>query len=1357
VIRDAAVGWLTANPAPAPAAKGKRGTAALTQADVDKAAMLDRAAAMRREAAAKQAPAPKGEKQPWERTKSEIIADESQKMNDQFGTKKMASDAMQGAWKFTRELAINEHRQAVQNAVQQGLPVPARVLEDYRGEPWADAALKKSETSLSDDLDSAITAAYEASPADKVNAILKPKRTLLNWWQLEEDFQVYSQEVETEGRQAIAELGALTKIGQPATGQGATVPAEATGTAQPEIMAPGASEGRAVTTGATSRMGSPVAGSPQYNEIDVGRLNVSMEAKTEPTSARSILDFARRAFAVPIKGRATHKMRSAAGWFDPKAVGIRLKDANTIATAIHEVGHFIDWHLNQRWSLHPPSKEINAELLSLGKTLYGKRKPPGGYKSEGWAEFVREYVVGEEAQNKAPNLFKFFTEDYLKNNPDVARNIGAVKQMVADYRFQGAEARVESQINRKAIHGSLKERITALLQWANTLYRDELAPIHRLVSSVKKELTPANDPYQLAVAFSSKAPAKARQFVLTGTTDLAGNIKGPSLKEAVSDISRQDFRAFIRWMYAKEALFRWEQGKNPGISKADAKYVYDKYKSPEWELAADAVTKWNRDVLDYLVDAGGFDPKLRDLLRNTPIYIPLFRAFAQGETRPAGSGAGRSVAQPSKPVKRMKGSGREVIDPFESMIQQAERFVSVAHKAMVAKAIAALGNEPGMADWIWKVPAPKEAVKFTSEKIKNDIRKIAVERLGLDPSEIPSDFTEPWDDMITVWQNASQYYGKDNIVSLFVDGKRQWFEVRPELYRAIEGLDQYSLPWYLSLFGMATRGVRLGATGLNASFGLVRNFIRDASSMLVTAEHAKLGPISSMIGVIKDVTGSEAARRYKALGGEMAGQVLNDRIATQRLRDELIGNWAIKTVRHPVEALRELFGITELGPRIEEFDKALEFAEDKYGRGTLDASIYALNAAQDVTTNFSRHGSIAKVLNELIPFFNAGIQGPDKVIRTFATHPFRATATAVGGLTLPALILWWWNKDEEWYEHLSDIEKANYLHFRIPGTDKIVRIPLPFELGYVFQALPVAVLDRMYRDDKGQVMDIFKIAVERSNPFDWPAAVGPAIDVMTNKSWTGAPIVSESMMNKLPEDRSRLYTTTPMRYLGRLLGVAPVQLEYLINAYTGGLYDRVGRTGELLAGTAQGREASDIPVVGTLFVRQSERPSERLDDFYHRLELLNQRARSKKITAPEMYERQVLTSVGRELSELRKQTEEPGVTAEAKNEIYRKMETLLDRAVASEQPTRINLLDLLADITYDQGRGPDPARWLPHKGQEAKAVELKRQLGDIDPQEYNQWLVHYREVKQQERIERVRAFQENERRKAALRAGMANP
>jgi hypothetical protein len=301
--------------------------------------------------------------------------------------------------------------------------------------------------------------------------------------------------------------------------------------------------------------------------------------------------------------------------------------------------------------------------------------------------------------------------------------------------------------------------------------------------------------------------------------------------------------------------------------------------------------------------------------------------------------------------------------------------------------------------------------------------------------------------------------------------------------------------------------------------------------------------------------------------------------------------------------------------------------------------------------------------------------------------------------------------DEDWYGKLSDFEKANYLHFRVPYTQKIMRIPIPFELGYIFQSLPVAVLDTLWREDQGQVRDFLEIAARQSQPFDWPAFAGPAVEaILTNKDFRGIPIETEAMKNKLPADRVRPHTTKLMRYIGAKTNLSPVVLEHLVNGYTGGMYRRLARTADVATGRAEAPEAADIPVVGTLFTRQSERPSEGLDRFYRRMELLDQKAGSKKATGAELAERHEYNAMTRELSELRKKTEAEGITKEKRRDIFQQMAEITKRAekLTRQGPPPKDILALIAENTYTQNNKP-------HKGREdlVKSLidEYKRQKG----------------------------------------------
>ena len=967
------------------------------------------------------------------------------------------------------------------------------------------------------------------------------------------------------------------------------------------------------------------------SEIDRGRIKVSAEPSGKIQTAGEIMDYVSRAFGIPLRGKATHR-KEALGWFDPKAVGIRLKDVRSLTTAMHEIGHHIDWTLNKRWSLNPPSKAITDELTTLGKKLYGNTKPKGGYKSEGWAEYIREYLTSDNPQESAPNLHKFFTNEYLPNHPDIDKKLIKTKQMIDVWRNQGAEARIRSQINTKPIRGTLGEQASELLLWADIKFRDELAALRhtmKLAGIKPGELKPSEDPYQIAVARADKSNAVAEWFALEYTTDLAGNRTGKGLREILAPVSK-DIDTFTTWMIAAEARLRWSQGKNPGISKTDADYVYNKYDNPIWQTALKEITGWNHRLLDYVAEAGGIEPELLKVIKDAnPIYIPLMRAFKEGELNFPKGGAGRGLTQKGAAVKRMKGSGREIIETLEAMIAQSRKLILTAHKAEVSRALAKLANRPGMASMIWEVPAPMEATQFQAQQLRKEITKIATERLGLNPDEIPFD-NETWDDVLTVFTNAKQYYGKDNIISIAVDGKRKFYEVHPALYKAIEGLDQYTLPWTLNILGKRidvlgapARGMRLGATGLNAAFGLIRNFIRDAMTFTVLSKHAKLGPVSAIKGVATDIINTEIAKKFKSAGGKMSSQILADRQGARHLRKRTlvstIGDKTVYTVFHPVDALRELFGLTEAGTRIGEFEPALKYAEEKWGKGSEDALIYALNAAQDVTTNFTRHGSISKMLNQLIPFFNAAVQGPDKIIRTFKDRPYETLFKTVAGLTTIAIIQWWRAKDEEWYKNLSDYEKARYLHFEIPGTDKIVRLPVPFELGILFQSVPVAAIDARYRKNPQSIYDTFKQALDQANPFDWPAAISPIIDVLANRDFQGKPIVSRSDENKLPADKYNEYTTELMKFLGKHLGVSPAQLEYLVNSYSGGLYTRAASS--MALPFKEEFTASDIPVLGTLFLKEPDAPRKQIEEFYKKKEELDQKFGSKVITSEERGQR----------------------------------------------------------------------------------------------------------------------------------------
>ena len=467
----------------------------------------------------------------------------------------------------------------------------------------------------------------------------------------------------------------------------------------------------------------------------------------------------------------------------------------------------------------------------------------------------------------------------------------------------------------------------------------------------------------------------------------------------------------------------------------------------------------------------------------------------------------------------------------------------------------------------------------------------------------------------------------------------------------LEGTEVYKLgPFWDFTLGKPTRLLKLTATGLNPAFGLIRNPIRDIQTFTVTSEFAKGGPFSAVSGILKDVKTKSSGiaqnfgftsikpdsdvARFAALGGEMSGVISQDRQGTKHLQHEMLASngvrYTINTFRHPVDALRSIIGITEIGTRIGEFSAALKEGERLYGKGSLSASVFALNAGQDVTTNFTRHGQIGKQINQVIPFFNAAIQGPDKIVRSFKDRPLKSTVAAVTTLTIPAVFFWWRNKDRPWYQNLTAHEKANYIHYEHPDEEDVIfRFPVPFELGHIFQAVPVAFLDAAYKDNPKEIQNILQATLRTANPLDWPSLIGPILDIKANEDFAGRPIVSRVNEGKLPEDQFGPQTTELMKVIGKAINMSPSQIEHMTDSYTGGMYNRVSR---ILSTNDMEKQPADLPVIGTLFTRDPFAPKAQVQEFYKKRKLLNQKFDSKKITTREALKRLSINNIATALN-----------------------------------------------------------------------------------------------------------------------------
>jgi hypothetical protein len=920
---------------------------------------------------------------------------------------------------------------------------------------------------------------------------------------------------------------------------------------------------------------------------------VSLSGTGKPIRASQIIDKVKNALGIPI--RTGHiRVANFAGIFQTRPETIRLREANDLATMAHEIAHFIDKKTGFRKL--PLGKAIRDEVRSLD--YYPKQRRV----HEGFAEFVRHYITTGEAQAKAPKFYDYFTKDFLPKYPEFEKIVNEARDQVTLWREQGSLARVISQmdIEGKPTKAPLKDRLIRAKLKVQSISVNRLAPIRYVVNQVLKynnagKMRPSEDPYQLAMSGAKTASAKAYYYVKGKPFDYRTNETGKGLEEILSPINNNtkdadgftDMQKALAYAYSKHALTLHKRGINPGISKADAMYVMDNYSDPRYEQFSKDITEWSNLLVDYLVDAGGLTPESAARMREVnPFYIPLKRVF---DEHAMGLPRGSGVVDLPSPIKKIKGSGREIVNPIESLIGMTEQIIAVADKARVARSIADMYDKyEGMGKWVRKVPPPIESKTFELDQIAKQIEDMGGDLTDADLGSI-----------ITLFSQGRGYYGKDNIVSIFRDGKREYFELDPILYDGLKGLDNVTLPKVLDLtFGAATRLVRLGATGLRAGFSLITNPVRDVQTSILQSEYGGARPDRVARALANELVGGDKyAVAFRRAGGEMAQPLGLDRKMLRKVMNEILADntkkKALNIVSHPIEAMRKVFSFTEAGVRLAEFKQVMKkyepLIDDANSRGDLveakklqeDAIVEASNAANEVTVNFKRAGTYGAFLNQVIPFFNPTIQGLSRMGRTVWEHPLRSAFRGMALLTAPSLALWYLHKDEEWYKNLPAWEKYAFWHFKLGET--IWRLPMPFEWGYLFAGLPVGTAESIYKDDPKYIEKAFKESVGAVIPDYIPALVKPAVEVYFNwDMFRDRPIVSKSQEGLLPAQQYSEYTSWVAKKVGETLSVSPQKVDHLLSGYTGGLANDI-----LNALPKEYKEKADWPVIGRLFTRNS--------------------------------------------------------------------------------------------------------------------------------------------------------------------------
>ena len=436
---------------------------------------------------------------------------------------------------------------------------------------------------------------------------------------------------------------------------------------------------------------------------------------------------------------------------------------------------------------------------------------------------------------------------------------------------------------------------------------------------------------------------------------------------------------------------------------------------------------------------------------------------------------------------------------------------------------------------------------------------------------------------------------RKNVIKRFVDGKVQYWEVPADIKRVVDNVSPYQLGVIAKIVSTPARVFRAGTTALSAPF-TVTNYLRDqassglySESVLNTHNPANIARGLKEAAIDFGTTGnknSELWDKFTTFAGDQTiyDDLRNAKSTDRFLREARQGGKGklLNTVTAPITSLEELNSITEKATRFQNFkgmyDKTLRET------GSEEAATRAgVKASRENSVDFQRSGQVTRVLNMLIPYFNAGIQGSRNVARSFRDRPVGTTAKSVGFLAAPTMAITAANMSgllnpdsREIYESIPDFEKQDNFIVILPGAKQrddgrwegILKIPKP--QGYRELTDPSREITEAFMGGEPApnalvlAKDMLSgltgpINIEDKNKFAagfLPAAAKPTVQQQANKDfYSGGKIVPDFMVEGTDDPTKRAYSRTSgtARKVAGLLNTEPVRVEKFIEDSFGSL------------------------------------------------------------------------------------------------------------------------------------------------------------------------------------------------------------
>jgi hypothetical protein len=569
-------------------------------------------------------------------------------------------------------------------------------------------------------------------------------------------------------------------------------------------------------------------------------------------------------------------------------------------------------------------------------------------------------------------------------------------------------------------------------------------------------------------------------------------------------------RLWQLYMIERRARYSNSQGKLLDIPDSELKSEWDDVSAeveanyPELIEVAEKYDAWNNQLIQFMTDTGLVNAETAQEWIDSSFYYPFYR---QMEGEEAGrdrvfktrlmTGANSLVRQ------KLEGSRREFItDPIEAI-----------GKNLSAAITAGMKNVAGQR-------AMRDAVALGyGEEVKQK---------------------------------------KDGNYTILIDGKERHYAIGDlQLVASLMSMSQGELTPIINVLAKPASLLRSLVT--KSPDFMAAAIFRDVGSAAVTSGAS----LPKLAGAVKNAFGplENMERRGFGLGYDFQNDPRQVKEWYKKeYRKRGVGGHGLM----PMDAFRRVWDA--LGQASTRSDLAIRQSvyEDVLARTGNEAE--AIYQGWEVI-NFSRRGGSPtfRVLTASIPFLNARIQGLDVFYRAargrYSSDPrknkemvqrtFIYRSLLMAGLTglYYALV-----SDTDDYKEASTIEKdMNYIIPVLGG----LKLPVPFEVGFLFKTMPEKILDTIYGTSTGGDL-AGTIGRGVGSTFEFNPlgiqAIAPLVEMYYNKSFfTGREIVPYYMLGQESFMQTRWDTPLFAQNLGKALNISPLKIDHLMRGYTGTL------------------------------------------------------------------------------------------------------------------------------------------------------------------------------------------------------------